>query len=125
MKLDEGSYGIGDVDGDVECKPCDVSGEALMLRKRVDPQRPSQQEVDDHYLSHLPFRSLGPHCMRCKPKELDCRKSDGALGDMLECHVDYCFPGHDLGFELSMLVGVEEDTVATVSMVVPQKGTTG
>ena len=63
--------------------------------------------------------------MRGKAKELDCRKSDGALGDMPEFHLDYCFPGDDLGFKLSILVGVERDTGAKVSVVVPQKGTTG
>ena len=124
-KFDEGSYGIGNVDEDIQCEPCEVSEEAMKIRKLVDPKRPSQQEVDEHYLSHLPFRNWCPHCMRGKAKELDCRKSDGASGDMPEFHVDYCFPGDDMGFKLSILVGVERDTGAKVSVVVPQKGTTG
>ena len=107
------------------CEPCEVSEEAMKVRKLVDPKRPSQQEVDEHFLSHLPFRNWCPHCMRGKAKELDCKKSDGTAGDMPEFHVDYCFPGDDMGFKLSILVGVGRDTGAKVSVVVPQKGTTG
>ena len=62
--------------------------------------------------------------MRGKAKELDCKKSDGAARDLPEFHLDYCFPGDDMGFKLSILVGVERDTGAKVSVVVPQKGTT-
>jgi hypothetical protein len=44
---------------------------------------------------------------------------------MPEFHLDYCFPGDDMGFKLAILVGVGRDTGAKVSVVVPQKGTTG
>ena len=56
-KHDEGEYGIGTVDEEVQCEPCEVGSEALKIRKLVDPKRPSQQEVDDHYLSHLLFHA--------------------------------------------------------------------
>ena len=63
--------------------------------------------------------------MKGKAKELDCRRSEGAEGGLPEFHLDYCFPGDAMGFKLSILVGVERDTGAKVSIVVPAKGTTG
>ena len=30
------------------------------------PIRPSQQEVDEHMLTHIPFRSWCPHCVKGK-----------------------------------------------------------
>ena len=60
-----------------------------------------------------------------KAKELDCRRSEGVEGDLPEFRLDYCFPGDAMGFKLSILVGVERDTGAKVSIVVPAKGTTG
>ena len=32
------------------------------------PIKPSQEEVDSHMLTHLPFRSWCPHCVRGKSK---------------------------------------------------------
>ena len=46
----------------------DVSEEAMRVRKLVDLKKPSQQEVDEHFLSHLPFRNWCPHCMKGKAK---------------------------------------------------------
>ena len=109
----------------MQCEPGEASEEAMTSKKLVDPKRPSQQEVDEHYLTHLPFRNWCPHCMRGKAKELDCKRSDGAAGDVAEFHMDYCFPGDDMGFKLAVLVCVERDTGAKMSVVVPQKGTTG
>ena len=125
----EGGYGIWNVDGEVQDTECaeegEISEEALTSRRLVDPKRPSQREIDDHYLTHLPFRNWCPHCMRGKAKELDCKKSGGEKGSMEEFHFDYCFPGDDMGFKLAVLVGVERDTGAKCCIVVPQKGTTG
>jgi hypothetical protein len=85
---------MGDLD--MLCEPCDDGGEAMLAKRLTDPKKPSQQEIDDHYITHLPFRNWCPHCMRGKAKELDCKKSDGAKGDFPEVHLDYCFPGDDL-----------------------------
>jgi hypothetical protein len=63
--------------------------------------------------------------MRGMAKELDCKNSDEGAGELPEIHVDYCFPGKEMGFKLSILVGVERNAGAKVSVVVPQKGTTG
>ncbi len=41
----------------------------------IDPRRPMKQEVDDHELTHVPYRNWCPICVRAKGKELDHRKS--------------------------------------------------
>ena len=38
---------------------------------------------------------------------------------------DYCFPGHEFGFKLTILVGRERASGMTMSTVVPMKGSTG
>ena len=90
MNVEAGACGIGNVDGEVledangevQGDSGEVSEEAMRVRKLVDPKKPSQQEVDEHFLSHLPFRIWRPHCMRGKAKELDCRRSEGAADDL-------------------------------------------
>ena len=42
--------------------------EAVNARIASLPKRPSQSEVDAHMLTHLPFRSWCPHCVRGKSK---------------------------------------------------------
>ena len=49
----------------------------------------------------------------------------GAERGLPEFHLDYCSPGNAMAFKLSVLVGVERDTGAKVSIVGPSKGTTG
>ena len=39
----------------------DCAGEARKARMPADPGRPTQKEVDEHNLSHWPFRSWCPH----------------------------------------------------------------
>ena len=73
---------------------CEVSEEAVPCRRLVDPKRPSQEEIDEHYKTHLPFRNWCPHCMRGKAKALGCKKSDKVAGDLEEFHLDYCFPDY-------------------------------
>ena len=45
------------------------------------PARPSQEEVDQHMLTHLPFRSWCPHCVRGKAKRRAHRKKSRKSGE--------------------------------------------
>ena len=49
--------------------------EGRRLRSIGDPRLPSQKEVEEHNLTHLPYRNLCPHCVRGRGKDLDHRKS--------------------------------------------------
>ena len=60
---------------DAECGVCGVEEEAdggssREARKFAHPLRPSQQEVDAHELTHLPFRNWCRHCMKGRNTEM-------------------------------------------------------
>ncbi len=62
------------------CGVCGIDEEAdggtsREVRKMVSPQTPSQQEVDAHELTHLPFRNWCRHCMRGRGKDMPHKKS--------------------------------------------------
>ena len=42
--------------------------------------KPSQEEVEKHNLTHLPFRNWCPHCMRGRGKEAPHHRSMGGAG---------------------------------------------
>ena len=46
-----------------------------IIRKLIDPRKPTDKEVEDHYRTHLPYRNWCPHCIRGKGKDMDHRKS--------------------------------------------------
>ena len=44
------------------------NNEAIPANAASKPKRPSKAEVDEHMLSHLPYRSWCAHCVRGKAK---------------------------------------------------------
>ena len=61
--------------------------------KRVE-QRPSQREGDEHMLTHIPFRSWWPHCIRGKSKAAAHKKHDMSDQDIPVISVDYMYMEH-------------------------------
>ena len=91
-----------------------------------DPKLPSSEEVRQHNLTHVPYRSWCPHCVRGRGKEMDHKRRKGEDEQGIpEYHLDYCFPGDEDGQRLTVLVVVERHTKMKKSVVVPQKGSTG
>ena len=80
-----------------------------------DPKLPSKAEVLEPQLTHLPYRTRCPHCIQ--------RRDDDST--VSECHMDYCFPGDEMGQRLTLLVVVERHTKMKKVIVVPSKGSTG
>ena len=95
------------------------------MKKAIDPLLPSAGEVAEHALSRLPFRSWCPHCIRGRGKETGHRRSPHSERGVDEFHLDYCFPGDEFGFKLTVLVGVERYSGMKMATVVPTKGATG
>ena len=58
--------------------------------KMLDPRLPTEAEVDEHNLTHLPFRNWCPHCVRGRGKEWPNKKVD-EVSSMPEIHADICF----------------------------------
>ena len=100
------------------------SGKRSVL-KMLDPMRPSQAEVDEHELTHLPYRNWCRHCVRGRGKESPHRKQEGQEATMPEVHWDFMFLGeeNDPGNTMTALVGKERLTKMSMSTVVPNKST--
>ena len=63
--------------------------------------------------------------MRAKGKDTDHTKAVEDKRDLAEYSFDYCFPGNELGYKLTVLVGRERTTGMTMAAVLPDKGSTG
>ena len=102
-----------------------ADGEEREVKKLGDPRKPTQEEVVLHERTHLPYRNWCYHCVRGKGKDLDHRKSADEERGLSEYSFDYCFPGDEFGFKLTVLVGRERATGMNMGTVVPMKGTSG
>ena len=104
----EGEAGNGDADESADaardtavsrdeyrCTPC---GEAEKVRPIRAPGQPSQKEIDDHELTHCPYRSWCDHCVRGQAKDTPHRTIAGEFADesIVRVVLDYCFFQEDL-----------------------------
>ena len=48
--------------------------EAGRVEMKKAPQTPSKEEVEEHNITHIPFRDWCPHCIRGKAKRRAHRK---------------------------------------------------
>ena len=85
----------------------DGSGEygSRTPEKRNDPRRPSESEVREHELTHIPFRSWCRHCVRGQGVEEPCRRSDREDGGVPEVHLDFIHEGRGGGEDVGHLGG--------------------
>ena len=51
---------------EVLCQPC---GEEAPVKVARDPGNPTTEEVDNHFVTHFPYRSWCPVCVMAKGKE--------------------------------------------------------
>ena len=100
-------------------------GGGARMRSLGDPRLPSSKEVEEHYLTHVPYRNWCPHCIRGRGKDLDHRRALDDERKIREFSFDYCFPGDEKGVRVTVLVGRERVTGMTMASVVPTKGTSG
>ena len=57
-------------------------------RRLADPTIPSEVEVEEHNLTHLPYRSWCEHCVRGRGKEMAYRKKVSPEGELPEISLD-------------------------------------
>ena len=69
------------------------TAEAQLARSGNVPVLPSEAEVEQHELTHLPFRSWCRHCARAKGKESP--HHDASPGGVSKFATDYMFMGED------------------------------
>ena len=74
------------------------------VKKLMNPLLPSAREVEEHNISHLPFRNWCPHCVKGRGREADHRRQPRTERGVDEFHLDYSFPGDGIGHKLTILV---------------------
>ena len=55
------------------------------------PVAPTQQEIEDHNVNHLPFRSWCKHCVRGRSKAHAHRSNESRISDVPIVSIDYMF----------------------------------
>ena len=73
------------------------------MRAMVDPRLPTEEEVANHELTHLPYRNRNwcPAGVKAKGKDLDHRGAVDKERKLSEYSFDYCFPGDEFGYKLT------------------------
>lgn len=112
------------VEGTVGDKIVAEKGDEL-IRTVTDPRLPTTKEIEKHNLTHLPYRNWCSVCVSAKGKDLDHRKCIREDRGLPEFSFDYCFPGDEFGYRVTILVGRERTTGMTFASTVPEKGSKG
>ena len=114
--------------GEVEIKveESDEEGDDQSKRapkKIADPRMPTSAEVEDHNLTHLPYRSWCVHCVRGRGEQTSHRRQGPRPESAIpEIHMDYCFVGRKDEDAQPIFVARDPDTRMTVSYLVQNKG---
>ena len=87
--LPDGDHHV-DQPGDIPAPP-DAHPEARRPRKAKAPEAPSQEEIDEHVLTHLPFKSWCQICVACRRNNRPHYKSKDDDRELPLLNVDYCF----------------------------------
>ena len=95
------------------------------IKHMLVPRKPTQTEIEEHDLTHLPYRNWCSICVKIKRKDLDHRTSVEAERGLSEYSFDYCFPGDEFGFKLTVMAGKEKNTGMTFATAVPTQGSSG
>ena len=66
---DEEKAGVADqAKGEIPMREQPQTG--IKLKSILDPCMPTAEEVKRHYLTHVPYRSWCPHCVKGRGKEM-------------------------------------------------------
>ena len=91
-----------------------------------DPGEPSESERSMHELTHIPFRSWCPHCVRGRGKSNPHSSkpvSEGGTDKMPTIEIDYCFQKkEEEARHITTLVLKESPSGCIGSIVAPSKG---
>ena len=121
-------------EGEPEEATREQAGEPEEARKAKGtraPTKPSQEEVNEHMLTHLPFRSWCPHCVRGKSKGKPHKRTEEEPRELPTIALDYTFmhesqnKHEEKGMPILVIKDIKQDDTGTgmiFAQVVPQKG---
>ena len=117
----DAAVGTEDAEEVEEIEPEEAEAGVRRPEKMADPKKPSRAEVEEHYKTHLPFRSWCKHCVRGRGVEEPHKKQKEEVG-MPELHVDFMFMGDEgRDKKLTILVAKERSSKMTLATVLPSK----
>ena len=90
-------------------------------RAVLDPKLPSQREIDEHSLTHLPYRNWCSHCVFGKGRAAPHFKRASREDSLPEVHFDYCFMSTAGQPLITILVAKERETKMCMATMVPMK----
>jgi hypothetical protein len=103
-------------EGEFKCTPCE-HGAGTTQKAARSPGRPTSKEVEEHDLTHCPYRAWCDHCVKGQAKDDGHSTVKGELADssVVRVALDYCFFQEDL---TTKDTEHEESTKAKTSMTV-------
>ena len=107
------------VEEELMCGVC-YDSEAIVPKSVPEVRSPTQSEVEEHNLNHIPYRSWCAHCVSGRGVERSCT-SEGRQPGVLPCiHADYMFMGaKDVQGTTPILVVKDDHTESVFPNVVP------
>jgi hypothetical protein len=110
----------------IDCERLALAKEGGSVKTILDPLLPSEADVEEHWVrGHLPFRNWCEICVRSRGREMDHTRMKEKERMIPECTFDYCFPGDEMGFKWTVLVGKERKSKSFFATAVPNKGARG
>jgi len=91
-------------------------------KKILDPKLPTQAEIEEHYLTHIPYRSWCKHCTRGRGEAHPHRRVHKEERAVPEVHMDYCFMGKKDEETQPIMVIKDRDSGKVCSFLVQSKG---
>ena len=117
---------VGPLVADIELQAEDgQEGEASMVhpKTRRAPHEPTNEEIKEHALTHTPYRSWCPECVRARAKATPHHAAEPEEKAFAIIHLDYWFMRDRQGAELVPVANLKDDMTKTVkSHVLPGKG---
>jgi hypothetical protein len=79
-------------EGELRCTPCE-HGAGITQKAARSPNKPTAKEVEDHELTHCPYRAWCDHCVKGQAKDDGHSTVKGDLADssVVRVALDYCF----------------------------------
>ena len=128
---EEEETGDDDEGGDVAEETEGEQEEARKPKMAKAPAKPSKEEVEEHMVTHLPFRSWCPHCVRGKSKGKPHGKANKGNHEVPTIALDYTFmydtqnEGEEKGMPILVMKDIKQDETGPgmlFAQVVPAKG---